>query len=276
MPDRQSCRSEDTSGTGARVALYRSAELALPHLAGPTENRRVMEPACPIVELRQYTLHPRTRDTLVRVFEEHFIEGQERYGMRIIGQFRDLGDPDRFVWIRAFADMETRTRALEGFYSGPVWKEHGPEANATMIDHTNVFLLRPAGPDLGFRFDPGLRPPLDAVETPAGVVVATISHLAVPASPAIVASLCDEGGPATVLARLVTEPAPNSVARLPVREDANVFVTFTSCPSADVCRPAEATPPSAVSRREHLRLQPTRRSFLRHRPHPLPSGEKAG
>ena len=92
---------------------------------------------CPVVELRRYTLHPGARDTLVRLFDAHFVEGQERCGMRIIGQFRDLDDPDRFVWLRGFADMEARTRALEAFYGGPVWKEHGPAANATMVDHTD-------------------------------------------------------------------------------------------------------------------------------------------
>jgi hypothetical protein len=223
-----------------------------------------MNPTSPIIELRQYTLHPSTRETLVRVFEEHFIEAQERYGMRILGQFRDLANPDRFVWVRDFPDMEARTRALEGFYSGPVWKEHSPVANATMIDHTNVLLLRPAGPEFGFRFDPGLRPPPDAADIAGGVVVATISHLAVPASPAIVASLCEENEPATLLARLVTEPARNPVARLPVREDVNVFVTFTSYPSANDYRPSTVTS-SIVSHREHLLLEPTRRSFLRHR-----------
>ena len=65
-----------------------------------------MEQECPVVELRQYTTHPGTRDTLVRVFEQHLIEDQERCGMRVLGQFRDLGDPDRFVWLRGFADME--------------------------------------------------------------------------------------------------------------------------------------------------------------------------
>lgn len=251
-------------------------ELALRVLPDPVENHRVMELDSPIVELRQYTLHPDARETLVRVFEEHFIEGQERCGMRIIGQFRDLGDPDRFVWIRGFPDMEARTRALEAFYGGPVWKEHGPVANATMIDHTNVLLLKPAGPRLGFRFDPRLRPPPDAVETPGGLVVATIHHLAVPASPDVVASLRDERESAPVLAELVTEPARNPVARLPVRENANVFVTFTSYPSEGAYRPSAVSSP-AVSRVEHLRLQPTRRSFLRHRPVlPLPSGRGQG
>ncbi|MGH7375239.1 MAG: NIPSNAP family protein [Candidatus Rokuibacteriota bacterium] len=226
-----------------------------------------MDLGSPIVELRQYTLHPGTRETLVRVFEEHFIEGQERCGMRIVGQFRDLDDPDRFVWIRGFSDMDTRTRALEAFYGGPVWKEHGPLANTTMIDHTNVLLLRPADPRAGFRFDPRLRPPPEAAETPGGVVVATIHHLAVPASPDVVASLRDHMEAATLLAQFVTESARNPFTRLPVREDANVFVTVAAYPSADANRPSTVSSP-AVSRVEHLRLQPTRRSFLRHRPIP--------
>jgi hypothetical protein len=29
-----------------------------------------------------------------------FVETQEATGMRVIGQFRDLGDPNRFVWLR--------------------------------------------------------------------------------------------------------------------------------------------------------------------------------
>lgn len=223
-----------------------------------------MDLDCPILELRQYTLHPDARDALVRVFEEHFIEGQERYGMRILGQFRDLADPDRFVWLRAFPDMEARAQAIEGFYSGPVWKEHGPVANATMVDHTDVLLLKPAGPDLGLRFDPELRPTRGAAEAPGGVVLATIAHLAGPATPALVASLCAARAPGTLLGRLVTEPARNPVTRLPVREDANVFVTLTSHPSADATRPFPARS-TLVSHEEHLRLQPTRRSFLRHR-----------
>ena len=186
-----------------------------------------MEHCCPVVELRQYTLHPGTRDTLVRIFDEHFVESQEQCGMRVIGQFRDLDDPDRFVWLRGFTDMEARTRALEAFYGGPVWKEHSPAANATMVDHTNVLLLKPADRTAGFRFDPRLRPEPESPVIAGGLVVATIDHLSGPAAPGAIAALggASEAG---VLARLVTEPARNPFVRLPVREDANVRVTFFS------------------------------------------------
>ena len=98
----------------------------------------------PIVELRQYTLHPGKRDVLIDLFDREFVESQEALGMKVIGQFRDLDNPNRFVWLRGFRDMPSRAQALKDFYGGPVWKEHREAANATMIDSSNVLLLRPA------------------------------------------------------------------------------------------------------------------------------------
>ena len=45
----------------------------------------------PILELRQYTLHPGQRDALISLFEEHFLEGQRAVGIRVDGQFRREG-----------------------------------------------------------------------------------------------------------------------------------------------------------------------------------------
>jgi len=111
-----------------------------------------------VVELRQYTLHPGQRDTLIDLFEQHFIEAQEQAGLRVIGQFRDLDHPDRFVWLRSFDSMPARKSALETFYGGPVWKAHREAANATMIDSDNVLLLRPAQADARSRWI-GMRGP---------------------------------------------------------------------------------------------------------------------
>lgn len=55
-----------------------------------------------VLELRQYTLHPGARDTLVDLFDEHFVESQEALGSWVLGQFRDLGDSNRFAWVRGF------------------------------------------------------------------------------------------------------------------------------------------------------------------------------
>ena len=102
---------------------------------------------CPVLELRQYTLRPGQRDVLVELFEREFVESQEALGMTLVGQFRDLDDPDRFVWLRGFADMTTRAQALHDFYGGAVWQAHREAANETMIDSDDVLLLRPARPN---------------------------------------------------------------------------------------------------------------------------------
>src|SRR5262245_44648801 len=57
---------------------------------------------CPIVELRQYTLHPGQRDVLIDLFDREFVESQEALGIKVIGQFRDLDNPNRFVLLRGF------------------------------------------------------------------------------------------------------------------------------------------------------------------------------
>ncbi|MGH2928195.1 MAG: NIPSNAP family protein, partial [Solirubrobacteraceae bacterium] len=133
---------------------------------------------CAVVELRRYTLHPGRREELIELFEREFVESQEAAGMRLIGQFRDLDDPDRFVWLRAFPDMESRGRALAAFYDGPIWARHRDAANATMVDSDDVLLLRAAsGPPAVGR--PVERPPRGAgAGGPSPVVVvATICPL---------------------------------------------------------------------------------------------------
>ena len=113
----------------------------------------------PVVELRQYTLRPGQRDVLIDLFDREFVESQEADGMAIVGQFRDLDDPDRFMWIRGFASMPARARALASFYGGPAWKAHSAAANATMIDSDNVLLLRPVTARSGFPAPAAARPP---------------------------------------------------------------------------------------------------------------------
>src|SRR5258706_15564555 len=93
---------------------------------------------CPIVELRQYTLHPDKLDGFIRLFEREFIETQEAVGIKVIGHFRDDDDPNRFVWLRGFADMPARAEALQAFYGGPGWKAHRDEGEANSIEPTNV------------------------------------------------------------------------------------------------------------------------------------------
>ena len=220
-------------------------------------------PACQVLELRQYTLRPGQRDVLIDLFEREFVESQEALGMPLFGQFRDLDDPDRFVWLRGFTDMPARALALAAFYDGPVWRAHREAANATMLDSDNVLLLRPARPDAGFQTGP--RP---TVPQHPKLVVATLCYFAEPIGAedlaffdATVVPLLTGSG-AQWLATLMTEAATNTFPRLPVREGEHVLACFTAFDSVDAHRqPADAFEPgNGIVRIESLRLMPTARS----------------
>lgn len=195
------------------------------------DRTKIGEASGPVVELRRYRLRPGAREELIALFEEAFITPQEEAGMQVIGQFRDLDDPDAFVWLRGFADMETRARALAEFYSGPVWAAHRDRANGTMVNSDNVLLLRPALPGSGFKLPK--RPDGDAARPRPGLVVATTCSLAPRTDTDFAAffetrirpALAEAG--AQVVAAFVTEQSPNTFPRLPVREGETVFVWFS-------------------------------------------------
>ena len=237
---------------------------------------------CPVVELRQYTLHPGQRDVLIDLFDREFIETQEARGMKVLGQFRDLDDPNRFVWLRGFPDMPERARSLAAFYGGPAWKAHSKAANATMVDSDDVLLLRPAPSTAGFSLDEVQRPAPGSTEAPKGLVIVTIYHLAEPPGSALVDLFEREVTPfleqagASVLGRFVTESSPNTFPALPVREGEQVVVFFSAfrdgaaherhLAGLDRSERWSATARALSSRLkrppETLRLSPTARSLV--------------
>jgi hypothetical protein len=242
-----------------------------------------------VLELRQYTLHPGQRETLIELFDREFVDPQEAEGMRVLGEFRDLDAPDRFVWLRGFPDLATRAARLGAFYGGPVWKAHREAANATMIDSDNVLLLRPVDAGAGFLL-PARAAEAAATGTPtaasAGLITATVYLLRAPADDAFVEFFDSRVGTlmaatgAPPLARFRTEYATNEFPGLPVREGEHAFVWFSSFASVEhhdrhriALAHALAENPAiagelerlCASRPQQLRLSPTARSLLRHR-----------
>jgi len=191
-----------------------------------------------VVELRQYTLHPGRRDDLVALFDREFVAPQEACGIAVLGQFRDLDAPDRFVWLRGFTSMAARADALTQFYDGPVWRAHRDAANATMIDSDDVLLLRPADAWPTPSIDAWQR---DANTSPAGALVAIVVGCASTPSNALIAAIDAGFAPAitttgaSVAGRFVTEPARNTFPRLPVREGIHVAVWLLRTADVSAC-----------------------------------------
>ena len=238
----------------------------------------------PIVELRQYTTHPGKRDVLIDMFDTDFVGPQEDTGINVIGQFRNLDDPNKFVWLRGFPDMTSRAASLTAFYTGPIWRARRSAANATIIDNDNVLLLRPVRATSGFVIDRDDRPPAGTVGVGTGLVLATIYHIDPTAQKErdfvhffeqTVAPILESAG-APVIGTFIPERSNNTFPGLPVREGEHVFVWFSRFASAEAYERFQtalaATPPwrdsvavelsSKVREPQTLRLSPTARSLL--------------
>ena len=200
--------------------------------------------------------------------------------MRLVGQFRDLDDPNRFTWLRTFPDMAAREKQLNAFYFGPVWQAHRGEANPLLDDNDNVLLLRPAAPVLAFAPP---REPRPAKAGEGGLIAATIHYLWKDPAEGFSTFFAERIAPELVAAGLpvlgayIPENAENTFPRLPVRQHEKVFVWFTRADDAGAYGTARkrlearkgwmAAATALADQQERqaqvLRLAPTPRSLLR-------------
>jgi hypothetical protein len=238
-----------------------------------------------VIELRNYLLEAGRTADFLRYFEEHFLVSQRHEGMHVLGQFAVVDQPDRFVWMRGFADMKARWRGLTGFYGGPFWQARRETANAMMREHHDVHLLRPLAPvdDLtaGATLEDRASAPPGALAPEAGVVVVDFLRSEPGKLGSLVRTFEDTLGPAwraaghRILAHFVAELTPNDYPRLPVIQDPDLLVVLSAYPdrtshaklrleaglggALGQDRPAGVRPgpPSLV-------LQPTARSLIRY------------
>jgi quinol monooxygenase YgiN len=226
-----------------------------------------VQPSLSVFDLRQYTLKGGTRVAFTRLFEEQFVTSQDEVGSHVCAVFRDLDDPDRFVWMRGFTDMPARKAALEAFYYGPVWRAHREQANAMIVDSDNVLLLKSATGTVRATTLGGRGLVRIAIHRLHDVDWAAFDEaFTARLQPAIAVA----GG--RVAATLVTEMAANNFPLLPVREHDPVFVWIAHFPDEAAERAfsqrlnatsgwrdniAEAVLPALMQKAEVLRLMPS-------------------
>jgi hypothetical protein len=80
-----------------------------------------------IVELRNYRIKAGRRAEFIQFFETRTAPAQREYGMKIVGPFLDLENPNRFAWRRSFPSLAERDRMKTAFYGSELFlKEFEP------------------------------------------------------------------------------------------------------------------------------------------------------
>ena len=93
-----------------------------------------------IVEVRSYRITPGKRDEFIDLFKKRAIPALQSHGMKIVGPFVDLENPNKFMFIRAFPSMEDLHRMKAEFYGGKLWKEELEGIAMPMLESYDVML----------------------------------------------------------------------------------------------------------------------------------------
>jgi hypothetical protein len=93
-----------------------------------------------IVEVRAYRIKPGRREEFVKFFETRAVPALRSHGMKIVGPFLDVENPNKFVFLRGFPSLDERDRMKEEFYEGLLWKNELESIAMPMIDSYDVIL----------------------------------------------------------------------------------------------------------------------------------------
>ena len=93
-----------------------------------------------IVEVRSYRIKPGRREEFIKLFETRAVPAQRTHGIKIIGPFLDVENPNKFVFLRSFPSLEERERMKEAFYGSELWKNELEAIAMPLLDSYDVIL----------------------------------------------------------------------------------------------------------------------------------------
>ena len=94
-----------------------------------------------IIEMRTYRTKPGKRSEFLETFRSKSIPAHTEIGMKILGPFLSIEDPDTFFWMRGFPDVPSREKMKAQFYEGKLWKEELEQKLMPMIDKYDVVVV---------------------------------------------------------------------------------------------------------------------------------------
>jgi hypothetical protein len=75
-----------------------------------------------IIEMRTYKTKPGSRTQFLEIFRSRSVPAHNEIGMKILGPFISVEDPDTFFFMRGFPDLPSREPMKAQFYEGELWK----------------------------------------------------------------------------------------------------------------------------------------------------------
>ncbi len=98
-----------------------------------------------IVEMRTYKTTPGMRSRFLEIFHSKTIPAHREIGMKVLGPFHAVEDPDTFFWMRGFPDLASRDSMKARFYEGPLWKEELEKVLLPMLENYEVVVVEDPG-----------------------------------------------------------------------------------------------------------------------------------
>ena len=94
-----------------------------------------------IIEMRTYKTKPGKRSQFLDIFHAKSIPAHTEIGMKILGPFLSIEDPDTFFFMRGFPDVASREPMKAKFYEGELWKRELESILLPMLDKYEVVLV---------------------------------------------------------------------------------------------------------------------------------------
>jgi NIPSNAP len=94
-----------------------------------------------IVEMRTYKTKPGQRGRFLEIFRSKSIPAHVEIGMKILGPFLSVEDPDAFFFMRGFPDLPSREPMKAKFYEGELWKTELEHIMLPMLEKYEVIVV---------------------------------------------------------------------------------------------------------------------------------------
>ena len=100
-----------------------------------------MELSPMIIEMRTYKTKPGCRSQFLDIFRRKSVPAHIAIGMKILGPFLSVEDPDTFFFMRGFPDLGSREPMKAKFYEGELWKRELEDVLMPMLEKYDVVLV---------------------------------------------------------------------------------------------------------------------------------------